>query len=274
MFSECKARIDVDFVKTFYLEKHCVVTLSRPEKRNAFNPQMIEELTSTFASLSAQSELRAIILKGDGKSFCAGADLDWMKSMVEYSEAENIADSNRLFDMFYTLHECAIPIISIVHGHVMGGGTGIVAASDIVIAEASTQFAFSEVKLGLAPATISPFILSRINANDAHRFLLTGERFSASKAREMGLVTEAVEGEEIEDLQNYFLKNFYENGPQAVNATKGLLNIFEAGILETKDYTSRVIAERRVSEEGQQGLRGFIENRSVPWKTKYEVDPK
>lgn len=245
------------------------VSLNRPDVRNAFHPRMIAELTRVFTDdLNRDSSLRAVVLRGEGKAFCAGADLGWMKSMVDYTLEENQTDSEKLFEMFAALRACPVPVIGRVHGFVMGGALGLTAVCDIVAAEAQTRFCFSEVKLGLAPAVISPFVLEKMHASYAHRYMLTGELFAVDEARAAGLVHFVGAETDIDAFISDTVKVIVENGPEAVRSTKGLLRLNrEASNWDKwKSQTSRVIAERRVSPEGQEGLRGFLEKRSPSWK--------
>lgn len=258
------------FIKTNETKHFFEITLNRPEKRNAFHPQMIEELTQAFRVASA-SNARAVVLTGEGKSFCAGADLEWMQSMVNYSFAENIADSEKLFEMFLTAVECDLPIITYAHGHVMGGALGLLAVSDIVALEENTKLSFSEVKLGLAPAVISPFVMRKMKMSYAHKLMLTGERFSSETAYNSGLVTEVVDESSASSAIMNLKSEFLLNGPDSVTATKKLLTTeFVHYLTAQKDFVCEVISERRVSEEGQLGLKGFIEKQDIPWKVNTE----
>ena len=164
------------------------VRLNRPETRNAFHPEMITELTTTFKKTCKEKSVRAVVLSGEGKSFCSGADLGWMNSMAKFSGAQNRKDSEKLFEMFQSLRDCPVPLICKVQGHVMGGALGLVAASDLVVADEGTQFCFSEAKLGLAPAVISAFVKDKVNFSGMSRWFLTADVFSSADARDMGLV--------------------------------------------------------------------------------------
>lgn len=242
------------------------VQLNRPEKRNAFHPEMIEELTAVFKDLG---DARVVLLKGQGRSFCAGADLDWMKDMKSYSLEENRKDSEKLYRMFAALRDCPIPVVGHVQGHVMGGALGLLALCDIAAAEDGTQFCFSEVKLGLVPAVISPFVVSKVFSGRVRRWMLTAEAFSAHEALEEGLVNYV--GDEI-GVQNFvgeILERFKFLGPEAVKDTKYLLRGLPVWD-EQKIFqeTTRVIAERRVSPEGQEGLSSFFEKRDPGFKLK------
>ena len=248
--------------KGSYLE----VSLARPQSRNAFNADLISEIKETFQSVSKDPDCRVVLLKGQGESFCAGADLEYMKSMAGFSEAENKEDANQLFDMFLSIRNCALPVVTLVHGHAMGGGVGIVAASDIVIAEESTKFAFSEVKLGLVPAVISSFVLEKIIVSRARELMLTGRVFTGVEALEIGLVGYTARGAEAEELALSIVNDFDRLGPEAVRETKKLLLSYDSDFHERARQTSvDVISKRRVSVEGQEGIKAFLEKRKPSW---------
>lgn len=256
----------IDFKKH---DRHAEIKLNRPERRNAFHPQMIEELTEAFTDLSQpQSEaLRAVVLRAEGLSFCAGADLEWMKSMVSYSHEENLLDSEKLFDLFSVARSCPLPVLGQVHGHVMGGALGLVAICDVVAAEAGTQFCFSEVRLGLVPAVISPFVLEKVNRGRAQNWMLSGELFSAQAALESGLVHYLGNPEEVNSYVEQKLEEFLRLGPEAVRSTKRLLlELADKGsFAQHRKLCPQVIADRRVSPEGQEGLKAFLEKRKPTW---------
>lgn len=246
------------------------VTLNRPEARNAFDSQMIVELTEVFRNLSRESNLRAVVLEGEGKSFCAGADLQWMQSMALYTIEENRDDAQALHDMFASIRACNLPIIGRVQGHVMGGALGLIAVCDIVTAASDTQFCFSEVKLGLLPAVISPFVLEKANRGHAQRFMITGEVFSAAQAGAMGLIHHVGTEAESKDFVVKMVAALHLNGPVAMQATKALLRdvgALEPGV-ESSKLTTEAIAQRRVSDEGQEGLKSFFAKKDASWKVK------
>jgi methylglutaconyl-CoA hydratase len=232
------------------------VTLARPERRNAFDAELIGELTGAFDSVG--EDVRAVLLSGEGESFSAGADVDWMRSSVELSYEENVADARRLRKMLETIDSCPAPVVARVHGHALGGGCGLVACSDIVVAAPDTQFAFSEVKLGIIPAVISPFALSKIGASAARRYFVTGERFDAATALRIGLVHEVAA--DLDAAVAAIVAELRSAGPEAARHAKKL-------VLERPDGlgTERRIAQRRTSEEGQEGLRAFLEKRGASW---------
>jgi methylglutaconyl-CoA hydratase len=246
------------------------ILLNRPSVRNAFDPEMIEKITQVFQKLSSENHLRAIILRGEGKVFCAGADLKWMESMVNYTLSENEEDAERLFKMFEVIEQCPHPVLSIVHGAAMGGAIGLLAASDIVIAEKTTQFCFSEVKLGIAPAVISAFVLKNRPAAFISPWMMSGRIFSSEVALQMGLVTEIYESQnanERESILESWKTSFIESAPQAVKSTKNLIKkIVNQPWLIQKNITTKLIAERRVSDEGQEGLKSFLNKTTPHWR--------
>jgi methylglutaconyl-CoA hydratase len=243
------------------------ITLNRPEVRNAFNPEMIQEITDIFNAISLDFSARLIILDGAGKNFCAGADLEWMKSMVNFSEVENRKDSLMLFEMFEAVLNCQKPVVSIAHGGVFGGALGLLAVSDIVIAEDSTQFCFSEVKLGLAPAVISCFVLKKLQTNQVSPLMISGKVFTTSEALKIGLVHDSYHATNLDEKINFWIKQFLEAAPQAVSATKKLTReIKELDWKSQRELACGLIAERRVSVEGQEGLKAFLEKRNPAWR--------
>ena len=252
-------------------DHYATVTLNRPDVRNAFDPGMIRELTDAFLGLNADSRLRAVILRGEGKSFCAGADLAWMQSMVGFTLEQNRKDSEQLFDMFATLNSCPVPILGVVHGHVMGGALGLLSACDIVAAESNTVFAFSEARLGLVPAVISPFVAQKIRPSAAYRFMLNADNFTAEDALRGGLIHFHGDSAAVDQFVQHNLRTIVENGPQAVRASKALLRevLPHPDWNQVRAQTTQLIAERRVSAEGQEGLRGFLEKRRPSWKVSF-----
>ncbi len=227
------------------------ITLARPEVRNAFDASLIGELAEAFVDVG---RARAVVLRGDGPSFCAGADVEWMRSSADLGYDDNLADANALRQMLEAVDGCPAPVVCVAHGHALGGGAGLVACSDIVVAHDGTQFAFSEVKLGLIPAVISPFVLAKIGAGAARRYFVTGERFDAATALRIGLVHEVTQ--DLESALDGILAELASAGPRASRAAKRL-------VLDRPDgpETARRIAERRTSAEGQEGLRAFLDGR-------------
>ena len=227
------------------------VVMARPERRNAFDAALIAELTEAFAGVG---DARAVLLSGDGPSFSAGADVEWMRSSVELSYDENVADALRLRAMLDAIDGCPAPVVARVQGHALGGGCGLVACSDVVVAEPAAQFAFSEVKLGIVPAVISPFALAKIGSSAARRFFVTGERFNADTALRIGLVHEVAE--DLDAAVGHVVRELLSAGPEAARAAKNL-----ARRPASADETTRLIAERRTSAEGQEGLQAFLGKR-------------
>jgi enoyl-CoA hydratase/carnithine racemase len=232
------------------------VAMARPERRNAFDAALIDELAAAWGDVG---DARAVVLSGDGPSFSAGADVEWMRSSVDLSYEENVADALRLRSMLDAIDSCPAPVVARVQGHALGGGCGLVACSDVVIAEPAAQFAFSEVRLGIVPAVISPFALAKIGAGAARRFFVTGERFSAEVALRIGLVHEVAE--DLDAAVERVVGELLSAGPNAARAAKEL-----ARAPLSAEETARRIASHRTSDEGQEGLRAFLEKRAPTWR--------
>lgn len=243
------------------------VTLNRPDLHNAFNDGMIAELNACFTELGGNTDVRAIVLAGAGKSFCAGADLNWMKKMVDYTFDENVQDAQALSEMLKTIQDCPKPVIARVHGAAFGGGVGLIAACDIAVAVDYAIFSLSEVKLGLLPAVISPFVVRRIGLSASRRYCLTAERFKAAEALRIGLLSEVVATEvELDACIEGIVEAIKANGPQAVSFCKTLLErVCPYDWDSAVDLTTKMIAERRASAEGQEGMKAFLEKRSPAW---------
>lgn len=242
------------------------VFLNRPELHNAMNEKLMKELTNCFKDLSQNENIRVIVLTGEGKSFCAGADLNWMKKMVNYSKEENIEDSKLLTELYESIYNCSKPVIAHVNGHAFGGGIGLFAACDIVIAVEGCKFAFSEVKLGIIPAVISTYVGRRISISTMKRLFLTGERFDSEYAKEIGLVDYVVAKEDVNSEIKRYAEMLFSSGPNAIKEVKILLDKYEkTGIEEYKKFTIEKISELRVSEEGQEGINAFLEKRKTSW---------
>lgn len=243
------------------------IILKRPDVRNAFNPEMISEITTAFQKLQTLDSVRAVVIKGEGKAFCAGADLNWMKDMVNFTLEQNKKDAGDLNAMFEAIHDCLKPVVSVVHGAVFGGALGIIGCSDIVIAEEKTQFCFSETKLGIAPAVISRFILEKIPLAFVKEHMLTAKIFLATEASKIGLVQYVEEEDNLSARLEQILSQIQECGPQALMATKKMLHAMNSlNQNEQKQLVINVISERRVSAEGQEGLKSFLEKRSPSWR--------
>ncbi|HZY15425.1 MAG TPA: enoyl-CoA hydratase/isomerase family protein [Ramlibacter sp.] len=243
------------------------VTLNRPEVRNAFNDEVIAELTAVFAEIARRDEVRCVVLAGNGPAFCAGADLNWMKRMAGYSREENLADASALARMLEAIYRCPKPTIARVQGDVYAGGTGLVAACDMAVAVESAQFCLSEVKLGLIPATISPYVIRAMGARAAHRYFLTAERFSAAEALRIGMVHEVVKAGELDAKVATLAQALVQAGPGAVKACKQLLHDvagqeITAGLVRG---TVEAIADSRASDEGREGIQSFLGKRKPNW---------
>lgn len=243
------------------------LTLNRPELHNAFDDLLIAELTAALRQLAANPAVRVVILAANGKSFSAGADLNWMRRMADYSDAENLADSRALAELMATLNHLSKPTIALVQGAAYGGGVGLVACCDIVIATPRASFCLSEVKLGLIPAVISPYVVAAIGERAARRYVLTAERFDAAEALRLGLVHEIVEEEALRGSAARFCTALLENSPAAISAAKEL--IFHVGRQplgpELREETARRIAAIRASDQGREGLGAFLEKRKPSW---------
>ena len=261
--------MDFKTIKIQLGESMAWINLDRPEVRNALNAELIHELTEVFEWLNSRDDIRVVILKGNGKAFCAGADLEYMKAMAGFSYNQNVADAEKLSKLFQTIYFCNKAVIVDVHGACIGGANGIIAAADIVIAERQTKFAFTEVRLGLTPATISPFVVSRIGNTAAKELMLTGRRFTAEEAKAFGLVNAVVDEAEMIDTERKYIEHFLQASPDAIAECKNLLRLVSG----TNDPfnpvfhdTSVLIANQRISETGQEGMKAFFEKRKPNWE--------
>ena len=245
------------------------VTLARPEVRNAFDEVLIDSLTRAFVSFGDDRETRVVILEGEGPTFCAGADIEWMRRAGSWSKAENEADAERMARMLRAVDECPRPVVAIVQGAAIGGGVGLVAASDVAIAADDAVFSLAEVKLGILPSVISPFVLRAIGARQARRYFLTGERFGAAEARRIGLVHEVVAAGELGAACDATVALLLTSAPEAVGVAKRLIAQV-AGMTtdEAMPVTVRTIADRRASAEAKEGLTAFLEKRPPAWAPK------
>jgi methylglutaconyl-CoA hydratase len=243
------------------------VTLNRPDVHNAFNDELIAEAIDLFGSVASNASARAIVLRSNGPNFCAGADLNWMSRMAAYTRDENIRDSSQLARMFALMNECALPIIGRIQGAAIGGGVGLVAVCDIVIATRESKFGLSEVKLGILPAVISPYVIAKIGQSHARALFMTGERFDAERALRIGLVHRLVDDlDSLDAAVNDALLQLMSSGPEAVRACKKLIAYVATHAPEDSiPYTIETIAERRVSAEGQQGMGAFLKKQKAPW---------
>lgn len=242
------------------------VLLNRPEKRNAFFPPMIQEITTVFNDVAKDKDLRAVLLTGEGASFCAGGDLEWMKSMADFTLKDNVKDADELFAMYWAIRNCPVPVIGRVFGHCFGGGAGLVAVCDIVSAETQTQFSFSEVKWGLVPAVISPFVVERATRAKVSEWFTTAKVFHSSEALAGGLINHVGATAEMDFFIEETLKMILFTAPEAVRETKKLLHTFSTVDWKSaRRHVTKLIAERRVSAEGQKGLKAFIEKKNPQW---------
>jgi methylglutaconyl-CoA hydratase len=243
------------------------ITLCRPEIRNAFNDEVIADLTAAFQSLGNSDEVRAVVLAAEGPAFCAGADLNWMRRMADYTREENLADAAKLAEMLRVMFECPKPTVASVQGDVYAGGMGLVAACDMAVSVDSANFCLSEVKLGLIPATISPYVIRAMGARAAHRYFLTAERFNAQEAHRIGFVHEVVAAEALDAKVDELLKALTSASPNAVRACKQLVqDVAEQEITPPLiDATVAGIADIRASEEGREGVQSFLQKRKPAW---------
>jgi methylglutaconyl-CoA hydratase len=242
------------------------LTLNRPDVRNAFNDRMITELTTWAAGAAADRALRAVVLSGAGKTFCAGADVTWMAKTIQYTEEQNLQDAVSMSRMFAALDGLPVPLVGRVQGAALGGGAGLAAVCDMVVADEQAVFGFTEVKLGILPAVISPYALAKIGRSAARELFLTGARFSAQRACEIGLVHTVVPERELDTAVAKYVAEILTGGPEAIAATKALIaQIASMPNTEAAPLTARTIAIRRTSPEGQEGLTAFLAKRKPSW---------
>ncbi len=242
------------------------VTLDRPAVRNAFNAELIAELDAAFDALGRDAGVRAIVLAGAGKTFCGGADVNWMRGSLDLSEDENVRDAERMSAMYRAIDRCPKPVIARVHGAALGGGAGLCAVCDIVLSTPDALFGFTETKLGILPAVISPFVIAKIGVSNARALFLTGERFEAARAQQVGLVHELVAEDAIDARVSAIVAEFKTAGPHAVAAAKRIIeDVRDANYADSRTITARAIAKQRTSPEGQEGLRAFLERRTASW---------
>lgn len=239
------------------------VILNRPDIHNAINERMIEELTDVFQHLTSGDEIRLIILKANGKNFCAGADINWMKSNIDQSFDECHEGSMKLFNMFRTIDSSRPPILACVSGAVYGGGLGLLAVSDFVIADKDSSFCFSELKLGLIPATISPFVMRKIGYSAANALFLSATKFDSAHALQIGLIHQV--SDSINETLELVTANFLKTAPKASAACKEMVRAIEEGVSDEKHYTAGLITRARMSAEGQEGMKSLLEKRSPSW---------
>lgn len=257
-----------EFLKFEITGRVCRIALNRPEVHNAFNAALIEELRLAFERVAAQAagEIRAVVLAGEGKSFCAGADVNWMRASLDYTEAENVADALRMASMFATINSCPVPVIGRIQGAVLGGGVGLAAVCDIVVAAQDAVWAFSEAKLGIAPAVISPYVLAKIGTSQARALFFTAERFGSERTREIGLAHYVLPADRLDAEIARLVKEIMSSGPKAISRAKQLLaTVPHLDPEQATQLTAETIASLRVGAEGQEGLRAFLEKRRPGW---------
>jgi methylglutaconyl-CoA hydratase len=244
------------------------VFLNRPQVRNAFNDGVIGELTEVFRTLGADPSLRAIVLGGHGKAFCAGADLGWMRAMADYSWEENRADAARLAGMLWTIWSCPLPVVGRIHGDCYAGGVGLAAVCDVLVAAEGMQFCLSEARLGLLPATIGPYVVRALGEQASRRYFTTAERFDAARALALGFVHEVVPAAQLDDRVSDIVATLVANGPAAVKACKQLVKDVAGRPLDAalREDTARRIADIRASAEGREGVQAFLGKREPAWK--------
>lgn len=246
------------------------LTLNRPDMRNAFNEEVIAELSEAFAALGTREDVRCIVLAARGAAYCAGADLNWMRRMADYSHAENLADGGQLAAMLRAIHECPKPTIAKVQGDVYAGGTGLVAACDIAVSVDTAHYCLSEVRLGLVPATISPYVIRAMGERAAHRYFLTAERFDAKEALRIGFVHEVVPADRLDASVAALTKALVNAGPHAVRVCKRLVHDVAGQPLSSDliGMTVNLIADIRASDEGREGVQSFLQKRQPAWLPK------
>jgi methylglutaconyl-CoA hydratase len=242
------------------------VTFTRPEVHNAFNDVMLREILDAFGKIAKNDDVRAVVITGEGKSFCAGADLNWMKRVVDYSYEENLNESLELAECMYRMYACPKPTIARVNGAAIGGGTGFVAVCDFAVAAETAKFSFSEVKIGVVPACISPYVITKIGEGKCREFFLTGERLKADRVLEAGLVNRVVPLKALDEAVDDCVKMLLSSGPDALKMCKQLIEkVSEMSLDSAKRYTAEVIASLRMSPEGQEGMAAFLEKRKPNW---------
>lgn len=245
------------------------ITLNRPEVHNAFDATMISELCDAFQKVDDDESIRIVILTGRGKSFCSGADLKWLKEIIHYTFEQNLEESLQLAEILHQIYMLPKPIVAMVNGTAIGGGTGLLSACDIAVASEEAKFGLSEVKIGLVPAAISPYVIRKIGESKAREYFLTGKRISASKALEIGLINEVVPPDRLEKHVEELVGSLLTSGPEAMASCKELIfNVPRMSIEEAKMYTAKMIANLRVSDEGQEGMAAYFEKRKPKWVKK------
>lgn len=256
-----------DFLNYSLNDSVATVCLNRPDVHNAFNDKLIEEITNCFEQINQSGDIALVVLTGEGRSFCAGADLNWMSSMINYSMEENIQDSEKLNKMFEAIDNCQLPVIGKINGHALGGGVGIVAVCDYAITHAKAKFGFTEARLGLIPAVISPYCIKKIGESHARAWFMSGEMFLADHALKINLVHEVASLENFESRFMEVVESFKKAAPVAAKDSKKLIkDVLTYTGDDVSDYTCRAIAQKRISDEGQEGMKALLEKRSPSWQ--------
>ena len=249
------------------------LTLNRPDVRNALNETVIQELTAWAEAVTVDEDVRVAVLSGAGPAFCAGADLTWMTRMAAFTHADNVRNATAAAKMYSVIDRLPVPLIGRVHGAALGGGAGLAAICDIVVAEARATFGFTEVKLGILPAVVSPYVLAKIGASAARELFLTGMRFDAVRAKEIGLVHAVVPASELDQCVAGYVKEVLSAAPEAIATAKELLKkVGDRPAQDTIGLTADTIATRRASPEGQEGMRAFLEKRKASWNVSADSD--
>lgn len=243
------------------------VWLNRPQIHNAFNELMIAEILQCYTELNNSEEIRAVVMRGRGKTFCAGADLNWMRDVADYSYDQNYTESLQLSNCFYAIYACIKPTIALVHGAAIGGANGLLASCDFAFADENTVFSLSEVKIGIIPACISPYIIKRVGEYKAKDLMLTGRRIKGAEAEKVGLVNKSFPGAEMENQLDGILESLITSGPKAISHCKRLIDEVSNNLThhDALEFTARMIAEIRASDEGQEGMAAFLEKRKPNW---------
>lgn len=242
------------------------VSFCRPKVHNAFNSTVISEMADVFGKIEKDDDIRVVVITGEGKSFCAGADLNWMRGVVNQSFEENLAESNDLADLFWQIYTCRRPVIGKINGAAIGGGTGFVAVCDIAIAASSAVFSFSEVKIGVVPACIGPYVIKKMGEGKTRELFITGERMKAHRAHEVGLINKVVDDDALDAETDAVVEAILSSGPEAVAMAKRLISEVPGMTPEQfKPYTAEMIAKLRVSDEGQEGMDAFLNKRKPRW---------
>lgn len=263
---ECNLKVGIMFTLNINQDNVAFLNLDRPDLHNAFNDELIEKLIDELKKLEKKS-VRLLVLSGNGKSFCAGADLNWMKKMKDYSMEENIQDSQKLCELFTVLNQFSAPVIGRINGAALGGGAGLVACCDYAIAVDSAMFGFTEVRLGLIPAVISPFVIAKIGESHARAYFLSGQRFNAETAFKMGLIHSVVTEDKLDQAMDNLIKEFLMAAPKASKSAKELVYqvVRKPTIEAARDYTCERIAVLRKGDEGQEGMSSLLEKRKANW---------